>query len=225
VPFNRTSPQVIERLVPTTVATSETREDLLQAELFPEETSLIARAVEKRRREFMTGRACARNALRQLGIAPVAILKGARGEPLWPLGIVGSITHCQGYRASAVALASNVISIGIDADEDAPLAEGLLERIAFGPELELAGRDDPASLDQLLFCAKEAVYKAWFPLTRRSLGFKDVEVTIDPEHQTLTARLLVCGPAMGGIPSHELHGRWCAEDGILCAAVVIPSST
>jgi 4'-phosphopantetheinyl transferase EntD len=212
---------VIERLVPNSVATAATRSDVVGVELFPEEARLVAGAVQRRRREFVTGRACARDALAKLGITSVAIPSGERGEPLWPLGVVGSITHCSGYRACAVARTSRVTSIGIDAEENAPLPDRILERIAFGSEREFPAYDGPASLDRLLFCAKEAVYKAWFPIARRWLGFEDVEVSIDVEQQAFTSRLLVPAPALGGIALRELRGRWCAEDGILCAAVII----
>jgi len=105
---------------------SETRDEMLGIELFPEELRSLGRAVDKRRREFTTGRACARAALSQLGIGPTAIPGGARGQPLWPPGIVGSITHCRGYCACAVARAERVVSLGIDAEANLPLEVGLL---------------------------------------------------------------------------------------------------
>src|SRR5579859_3618236 len=165
---------MIERLLPSIVATFETREDILDIELFPEEKRSMGRAVDKRRREFVTGRACARRALAQLGVGPVAVPSGARGEPLWPAGVVGSITHCQGYRACAVARMEEVASLGIDAEVNAPLPEGVLEQVTFGPERQLASQTGKLAsqtggvfMDRLLFTAKEAVYKAWYPLARR----------------------------------------------------------
>ncbi|WP_405845207.1 4'-phosphopantetheinyl transferase [Streptomyces platensis] len=71
-------------------------------DLFPEESQVIALAVDKRRREFTTARSCAREALRRLGHPTVPIPRGRSGAPLWPAGVVGSITHCQGYRSAAV---------------------------------------------------------------------------------------------------------------------------
>ena len=117
-------------LLPPTVATFETREDMLDVTLFPSEAHSLGRAVEKRRREFITGRACARAALAHLGFDPVAIATGSYGEPLWPAGIVGSITHCRGYRASAVANVDEHGAIGIDAEVHAPLPAGVLEVVA-----------------------------------------------------------------------------------------------
>jgi 4'-phosphopantetheinyl transferase EntD len=212
---------VIERLVPDGVVVVATREDLLEVDLFPEEREAVARAVEKRRREYVTARACARQALEGLGVAPVAIPNGERGEPRWPDGVVGSITHCAGYRASAVARAHDVASVGIDAEVHAPLPDGVWDQIAFRSERALLGRGGDVCLDRVLFSAKEAVYKAWFPLARRWLGFEDVEMTVDVDGGTFCAELLVRGPEVGGKRLTELRGRWGVEDGIVGAAVVV----
>jgi 4'-phosphopantetheinyl transferase EntD len=109
---------VIERLLPSEVAYVEAFGDLPDVKLFPEEETLIARAVGKRRREFTTARSCARSALAALGVAPMPILPGERGAPQWPPGFVGSITHCAGYRAAAVARSRDVLTIGVDAEPD-----------------------------------------------------------------------------------------------------------
>lgn len=213
---------MIERLVPDAVAVASTREELLDVELFPEEQRSMGRAVEKRRREFVTGRACARQALEGLGIAPVAIPSGEGGEPIWPSGVVGSISHCQGYRACAVARADDVRSLGVDAEVDEPLPDGVLEQVAFGRERAMVA--DPSAgvyLDRLLFSAKEAIYKAWFPLAQRWLGFEDVELTIDVPGDAFRGQLLVLGPTVDGVRLTEFSGRWCAEDGIVAAAVVV----
>ncbi|HEV7807150.1 MAG TPA: 4'-phosphopantetheinyl transferase superfamily protein [Solirubrobacteraceae bacterium] len=213
---------MIERLLPDSVVVVSTREDLLDVELFAEERQSMGRAVDKRRREFITGRACARQALARLGFGPVAIASGERGEPLWPSGVVGSVTHCHGYRACAVARSEHVLAVGIDAETDGPLPAGVREQVAFGRELTMmADRGAGVCLDKLLFSAKEAVYKAWFPLTGRWLGFEDVELAIDVGGGAFCARLLVSGPVVDGARLTEFRGRWCVEDGIAATAVVV----
>lgn len=212
---------MIERLVPDSVAAVSTREDLRVA-LCAEERSAVARAVHRRRQEFTTGRACARLALGRLGIGPVAIPAGERGEPVWPAGVVGSITHCRGYRACAVAKAADVLGIGIDAEVHEPLPAGVLEQVAFGSERAMAAdRASGIHLDRLLFSAKEAVYKVWFPLVRRWLGFEDAEIGIDLRDGSFRVRLLVPAPVVGGAPLAEFRGRWCVEDGIVVTAIVL----
>lgn len=226
---NGARPPVLEHLVPPSVACAETTGDHLDIDLFDAEREALGRAVEKRRREFITGRACARLALRRLGAPVVAIPSGPRGEPLWPPGVVGSITHCRGYRACAVARSEALTALGIDAEPNDPLPAGVLEDVLHGGERELRGEWSPhmshgaaVDLPRLVFSAKEAVYKAWFPLTGRWLGFEDVEVSVDPAGGGFRARLLVAGLVVAGVPVTELAGRWTLQDGIICTAVVVP---
>jgi 4'-phosphopantetheinyl transferase EntD len=210
-------------LVPSAVAVAETREELVHAELYPVEQQAVARAVEKRRREFVTGRACARLALERLGVPAGPIPPGPRGEPLWPAGIVGSITHCAGYRAAAVARTTALAALGIDAEPDGPLPPGVVEEVVRGRERALlAGWDGPVDLPRLLFCAKEAIYKAWYPLAERWLGFEDVEVSLGPGTGRFRAQLLVDGPHVGDAPLTAFSGRWAARDGIVVASVAVP---
>jgi 4'-phosphopantetheinyl transferase EntD len=213
---------VIEEILPGAVVVEETLREL-DVVLFPEEQAAVGGAVEKRRREFTTARACARGALAKLGLPLQAIPVGARGEPRWPAGVVGSITHCQGYRACALARRSDVLSIGIDAEPNEALPDGVLGEIAFAEELvwlRKQMRIEPGvSWDRLLFSAKESVYKAWFPLAGRWLGFEDATVSLDPSAGTFLARLLVRGPTVGGEPLRALHGRWLARDGLLLTAI------
>jgi 4'-phosphopantetheinyl transferase EntD len=79
------------------------------------------------------------------------------------------------------------------------------------------------SWDRLLFSAKESVYKAWFPLARRWLGFDQADITIGALDGTFTARLLVPGPLVAGSALTVLHGRWAADQGLVATAVVIPA--
>src|SRR5882672_7976907 len=107
---------MIERLLPPEVIVVSRRDDDPHAAPLPEEEALIDGAVAPRRSEFATTRSCARQALHRLGVPEGPILRGPKREPLWPPGIVGSLTHCTGYRAAAVARASDVLAIGIDAE-------------------------------------------------------------------------------------------------------------
>jgi 4'-phosphopantetheinyl transferase EntD len=214
---------MIEELLPACVVAVEARRDCADAQLFPEEEALVARAVDKRRREFATARMCARKALGELGFSAVSIPTGERGEPLWPAGAVGSITHCDGYRACAVARSSEIASIGIDAEPNAALPDGLLGDIARTeeqPALRRLGAEFPdVHWDRLLFSAKESVYKAWFPLAKRWLGFEDAVLEIDPAAGTFEARLLVAGPPLAGGSLNGFSGRWRLEGGILATAI------
>lgn len=216
---------VIERVLPEGVAWAEAFDDPPGVTLFPEEQALLAKAVDKRRREFTTGRHCARRALATLGVPPGPIGRGPRGEPQWPAGVTGSITHCAGYRAAAVAPTRAVAVLGIDAEPHEPLPDGVLATVARGPELahlrDLVRRHPAVAWDRLLFCGKEAVYKAWFPLAGRWLGFEEAEVTIDPTGGTFSARFLVPGPTLDGTRLGAFEGRWHATPDLLTTAVTV----
>jgi 4'-phosphopantetheinyl transferase EntD len=226
----RGDPGVIEEIVPKFAACAESfggspGTGLFPEDLFPEEQALVARATEKRRREFTTGRACARAALAALGLPATPILRGYRGAPQWPDGIVGSITHCPGYCAAAVARTQDLVTIGLDAEPNAALPGGVLELVSQPAERarlrELAAQWPETGWDRLLFCAKEAVYKAWFPLTGQWLGFADADITIDPTEGAFTARLQVPGPVVNGSPLTSFTGSWLASDDLLLAAIAL----
>jgi 4'-phosphopantetheinyl transferase EntD len=211
---------MIERLLPPAVACEAMRQDDPRASLFSEEAALLEGATDARRREFATARGCARAALARLGIAAAPILRGARHEPLWPDGVVGSITHCRGYRAAAVASSKNIMAIGIDAEPAGPLPAGVERRVLGGDERQwLASAPVGVPWDRVIFSAKESVYKAWFPLTGRWLGFEDAVIAIDPERGSFQAALLVDCPAR----LRRFDGRFLVEGGLVLTAIALPA--
>jgi enterobactin synthetase component D / holo-[acyl-carrier protein] synthase len=217
---------VIAEILPPQVAAEEAFGDVPHVALFPAEQAAIANAVDKRRSEFATARACARAALAKLGLPPVPIVPGLRGAPQWPPGVVGSITHCAGYRASAVARDRDVITIGLDAEPHDKLPRGILAAVASDGEqarlAALAAVRPDTFWDRILFSAKESVYKAWFPLTRRFLNFEDAVIDIDPADQTFTARLLVNSPLVNGAAVTGFEGRWLVGHGLVVTTIVVP---
>nr|WP_244167328.1 4'-phosphopantetheinyl transferase superfamily protein [Streptomyces mutomycini] len=78
--------------------------------------------------------------------------------------------------------------------------------------------------DRMLFSAKESVYKTWFPLTRRPLGFEDALIEIDPEAGTFSAHILPQG--VRGIRSapEGFTGRWIAGNGLVVTAITVPAT-
>lgn len=213
---------MIERILPAGVAACDTSGDPADAVPWQPEVAAIAGATEQRRREFATTRWCARRALVRLGLPEAAIPQGPAREPRWPAGVVGSLTHCAGYRAAALARAADFATVGIDAEPHRPCPPGVLRRVALERERHmlqrLAATGPHVCWDRLLFCAKEAVYKAWFPLTGRWLGFADAEVELLPGG-TFVARLLVEPPDVPNHPLAGFTGRWLAADDLLLAAI------
>jgi 4'-phosphopantetheinyl transferase EntD len=202
---------VIEQIMPSGPAVAAELFGDESIDLFPEEQAAITRAVDKRRREFTSVRACARRALAGLGHPPAPLVPGERGAPQWHTGITGSMTHCDGYRGCVLVRTADLASVGLDAEPNLPLPQGVEEAVALPDErdhvAELARTRPGVCWDRLLFCAKESVYKAWFPLTRKWLGFEEARITFSDGGQgsstgTFGARILIPAPIAG------FSGRW-----------------
>jgi 4'-phosphopantetheinyl transferase EntD len=210
-------------LLPDDVAVFELFHDPPDVDLFPQEVEAVAGAGAVRRREFATVRYCARAALARVGAAPGPILPRREGPrwahraPRWPEGFVGSMTHCDGYRAAAVARCADVASLGIDAEPNITMPAGVLKLTALPEErdslVRLHAVDPSVAWDRMLFSAKESVYKAWFPLTGRWLDFHECVIVPDPYRGTFVATLRVPGPVVSGVRTDCFHGRWCVLGG------------
>ncbi len=179
------------------------------------EAAAVAQAVAKRQLEFANGRDCARRALRRLGLEGAVIPMGPDRAPRWPAGFVGTITHTHGFCAAAVARSKDHVSLGVDAEPDAPLPAEVVDEV-FSPgerarALAVLGR---TGTDRVLFCAKEATYKLLYPLTRQFLDFREVVISLGASE--FVARLAVrAGHFAAGT---EFVGRWRRGEGILVAA-------
>ena len=218
--------KLLSTVLPPVLASAELYGDPADLAPLPEEEPLIARSVAKRRNEFVTVRHCARQALGDLGLPPVPILKGEKGEPCWPDGVVGSLTHCEGFRGAVVGRTAEVRSVGIDAEPHAVLPKGVLDAISLPAERsELSELPGGAHWDRVLFCAKEATYKAWFPLTHRWLGFEDAHITFTVDGSgsagSFESKILVDPRAESGPPLTALSGRWSVGDGLVLTAIVL----
>lgn len=194
---------LLTTLLPADVAVCELFADPPDVVLFPQEAEVVAGAVAAKRRESATVRHCARTALARIGVAPGPILPTGEGPrwahraPRWPDGVAGSMTHCDGYRAAAVARRAAVAAVGVDAEPNVPVPGGVLELIALPEERETLARltaaDSSVAWDRLLFSAKESVFKAWFPLTGRWLDFRECVIVPHPYRGAFTATFAVPG--------------------------------
>lgn len=172
-------------------------------EILTEERACVKTMAGKRRREFAAGRVGARKALAQAGVRHWPLLKGAQGEPLWPPGIVGSISHCDVYCAVAVASTASVQGLGLDLERTDELQEELWPWFCTRSELERIRRLPSGQRQEhaaLIFSAKECMYKYQYPLTRHWLDFPDVVIHLDERCQRFEACLEPAG--QGGGPVH-----------------------
>jgi 4'-phosphopantetheinyl transferase EntD len=178
----------LREMLPDAVAVAESLD--APFELLPGERAALGAVGPKRLLDHGGGRAMARHALARLGLALVEIPVGPERAPVWPDGIVGSITHCDGYVAAAVSRAADIATVGIDAEPARPLERGLIMRIGNADEIgQLGHQGCIEALGVLLFSAKESLYKAWFPLARRWLDFEQATLEFDWHARRFTARI------------------------------------
>jgi 4'-phosphopantetheinyl transferase EntD len=156
-----------------------------------EEQYLGPNAAQRRRVSFALGRAAARDALAELGLEPLGIGRGAGGEPIWPDGIVGAITHTGDVAIAVVGRQSDYAGIGIDVEQQSPGLSARAARLVCTPtEFGWVEEAPLSNRGTMLFSAKEAVFKALFPIERIWLGFGDAELTWHAERCGFDARLL-----------------------------------
>jgi 4'-phosphopantetheinyl transferase EntD len=215
---------VISQILPASASVAEVFGDMQTATLTPDEMVLATAAVAKRRHEFTVGRTLARRALAQLGHEPTSILVGPNREPIWPQGIVGSITHCAGYYAAVVARGDRIAALGIDAEPNDQLPDGVLRIIARHEERSWLDSQATGSVcwDRLLFSAKETIFKAWFPLTHCWLDFDAVRVVFDTQTKEFRAELVSKNYALPRYMGFQ--GKYIEYGDLLLTAAVVPES-
>jgi len=175
------------------VQTAEAFPRLADTEIYPEEFACIQRAVPKRRAEFATGRILARKAFAAIGTPSVVLLPKASGATAWPPGIVGSISHTDGYCAVVVGRTPPLYSLGLDVETLHVLEASMTEFILTDREqswLQDQARELRNNLVLLIFSCKEAYYKCQHPISEGFLEFRDVELELDLTHCNFEARVL-----------------------------------
>lgn len=212
---------LVAGLLPNGVVVATANRHDWSGELLPQESACIAGASEKRRREFTAGRVCARRALERLGVKDHPLLPRAERYPAWPPNVVGCISHCDGCCIAAVARSRVTRGLGIDVERAEPLNFELRSIICTEAELARTPqlpRRFTADVWKLLFAAKEAFFKCYYPLTHTWLDFKDVEIEFDLDAGAFVGRLTdSSAPALFG--SRELGGRFAAAGRFVFAGV------
>jgi 4'-phosphopantetheinyl transferase EntD len=216
------APSVLRSIFGEAAGTAEAPVHAADEALYPQELAYIAGASPTRQAEFGTGRVCARRALAELGVAPCALVSGGDGVPLWPPGVVGSISHTRKRCAVVVARETDARSVGLDIEEIRALESGVEETILTARERSFLRERAPALHDELLilfFSGKEAYYKCQYPVTGRFLDFRDVELGLDLDARTFVARSLEDGARTIG----DLQGRFAFDRGMVLCGVELPA--
>jgi 4'-phosphopantetheinyl transferase EntD len=158
--------------------------------LFPAEEAAIAKAVRKRRIEYAAGRHSARLAMERLGHTATAIPSGVDRMPIWPKGLVGSITHSANWCAAVVAPSEIYRAIGIDMEPVGAVAPDLASTILRADEvreINQATCSDHIDWITLYFCLKEAAYKVFYPIWRQVIDFHQMRIFLHPNRQSFSA--------------------------------------
>ena len=183
----------------------------------------LANASLKRRREFRAGRVAAADALAALcpDLAAATVAIGIDGEPIWPEGVVGSITHTSGLAAAAVANVSDVLALGLDAQQRIPDARiaAVLDQVCVEDEVDWAR--SAADLT-LVFSAKECLFKCLYPLARQYIDFTDARlVEVSPRARRFRIQLRV--DVDNALPSGcSIEGRFALHDRLTLTGIALP---
>ena len=174
-------------------------EDCSNYVLHREEVGILSpRACRKRQIEFASGRAAARFALNEVGVEALPVLRGQKGEPHWPPGIVGSITHCYPWSVAVAIRYPNIFATGVDLETTERMRGAEISELVCGSdELDWVRAGNLKERLTMIFSAKESVYKAFYPLCQRYIDFKDVELTWVPAQSCFHAKFLASfGPGL-----------------------------
>jgi len=172
----------------------KTFDDYADGALYPQELELLSpKAVQKRRVEFCLGRVAAHSALKKINLYNLPVLKGNNNEPLWPSGVVGAISHCDGIALAAVAPKEKAAGIGIDIEIiDPQKIDDIAKEVCTRRELAWVNKRIDQKFERMfmIFSAKESIFKAFFPLTSIFLDFLDAELVWNEDKGSFSGDLL-----------------------------------
>lgn len=209
-----------QQVVPDGMAVVARDPGLIPDATDPTEANAVSGAVPARVAEFHAGRAAARAAMVALGLPPRPVPMGPDRAPLWPEGATGSISHSATACVAVVGDAQRWGGIGVDLEEATALDDTLVAEICTTAEIAWLDRQPEAErglMAKLIFSAKEAAYKAQYPLTRQVFGFDALEVEIDRAATTFLARFVQ--PQGAIVAGKTLAGNFAHAAGLIVCAV------
>lgn len=189
------------------------------------EYKFIENAIDKRKIEFSAGRFCAKQALKNIGLFDKEILVGPNREPLWPQGVLGSISHCDNYAGAVVGYADKIVSIGIDIENIGAIKTDVWDLIFTQQEQRLLCDNPENKVDlfsTLIFSFKESFYKFQYPLTGMYLDFKDVELTF--ADGKFSVDLINSSVKVENIPFNSINMDWTVLNGKVFTCCVLRHS-
>jgi 4'-phosphopantetheinyl transferase EntD len=204
--------------LPQGLVVASTTDEGQEALLLEGEEEAVSAAPPSRQRSFALGRACAHRALANLGLDPCAVPVGSYGEPLWPQGIAGSITHRGGLWAAVVAHRSAYQALGIDVEINRPLPPRVRNRVI--SRSAPLPPSDSVHWDAVIFSAMESVFKARHFLHRPTRGLIEIKVLLDPQHLTFQGKIDTPDDNLPQI----VDGVFAVEDDLILTAAIVPAN-
>lgn len=216
--------------LPDDVVFEQASEQMWQRPLTATEEALIAQAVAKRQSEFRAGRHALKQAMLKMDISPGPILVGHMRQPLVPLSIQASISHCQrqnlgkwqGFAGALCAQSQHYFGVGLDAEFNELLDPAVSAQILTASEQAMTARYQLPHA--LIFCIKESIYKACFNVMQCYFDFLDVEVTLDTSMQSFTFTFI--NPEVGFPHCYDFKGHYVFDDALcLSNALMMKQAT
>ncbi len=176
---------------------------------------------ERRAAQHKAGRIAAAKVGARLSGKPCNVARGMDGAPIWPNGLRGSISHCNGRSVAIAGHAGNWCGLGIDIEQHLSVEVAKdIAPVALTPYERAHFKGDPLWI-ALIFSAKESLFKALSPLIDKRFDFDAAELCVDA-HPAPYLRL-----------TRDLTPDWCAgraitpllipcKDGVL-TAVTLPN--
>lgn len=178
-------------------------------------------ACEQRLRRRVAGREATKSALRRLGFTnPPWIGRGKRGEPLWPVGVIGSMTHCYPWSVAILIKEVRKFQIGIDL-ESIPRVEAIdiSDVICRDAEIDWLRRQGLSAGPAIIFSAKEAAYKALYPFFQTYIDFKEIELSWISERSCFNVRFVDPCLAKAVASLNCQVYSWCQSDFVFSCSV------
>lgn len=192
--------------------------------LMGDEELAIELASPKRAREFGAGRHAARNAMEMLGHLPRPVLQGEDRAPIWPPNLTGSITHSDQDCLAVLTDDPDIAALGIDLEPTTPLEPALWPEICTPDEMNWLASLGPSQrghFAKLIFCIKEAIYKAQYTVSRQMLDFHAVTLSLDLKRAEFSG--CFTEDVAGLRSSTPLNGRFAILAGKFIAAIELPA--
>ena len=177
--------------------------------LLPAEAVSFERSVPKVRRRSGAARIVARELLGKFGLRDFALVRSATGGLVWPLGLIGSVSHDEDVAVAAIAKTIEFTALGVDIEPARALPDELIPLVA--TPIERQRYSDELVSNRVLFVAKEAVFKALYPTDGIFLDFHDIEVDLDANRARVKggrtiAIMVATNPRIVAVAVGLLHG-------------------